>query len=246
MRKQVLLNKTDPLSFRIQHLNFLNSLPSCSFSKRYLASPECRLKFCPWPLKGRHGPMNSCMQATEVLAVTPVPRILRAPTATSSFARNVWLGCLYVFHGTNRRDLQRSTDLCACLPQYMKSRRLVERTVPKTRRFELVSRCFTWDPNPRSSHQHPNVASCYSGGVGELQAKAKDILRKIKGALLFVCSDVVIFAISAVSCLTWWIHMLSCWASGPQTSCWGWRHHCTTTQQNKQLASLAKLKPWDL
>ena len=30
----------------------------------------------------------------------------------------------------------RSTDLCACLPQYMKSRRLVERTVPKTRRFE--------------------------------------------------------------------------------------------------------------
>ena len=140
----------------------------------------------------------------------------------------------------------RSTDLCACLPQCMKPRRLVERTVPKTRRFELVSRCFTWDPQPRSSHQHPNVASCYSGGVGELQAKAKDILWKIKGALLFVCSDAVIFAISAVSCLTWWTHMLSCWASGPQTSCWGWRHHCTTTQQNKQLASLVKLKPWDL
>ena len=62
--------------------------------------------------------MNSCMQATEVLAVTPVPRISHAPTATSSFARNVWLGCLHVFHGTNRRNLQRSTDLCACLPQY--------------------------------------------------------------------------------------------------------------------------------
>ena len=112
--------------------------------------------------------------------------------------------------------------------------------------FRIVSRCFTWGPNPRSSHQHPNVASCYSGGVGELQAKAKHILWKIKGALLFVCSDAVIFAISAVSCLTWWTHMLLCWASGPQTSCWGWRHHCTTTQQNKQLASLAKLKPWDL
>ena len=56
--------------------------------------------------------MNSCMQATEVLAVTPVPQISHAPTATSSFARNVWLGCLYVFHGTNRRNLQRSIDLC--------------------------------------------------------------------------------------------------------------------------------------
>ena len=109
------------------------------------------------------------------------------------------------------RKPTRSTDLCACLSQYMKSRRPVERTVPKTRRLELVSRCFTWDPNPRSSHQHPNVASCYSGGVGKLQAKAKDILWKIKGALLFVCSDAVIFAISAVSCLTWWTHMLSCW-----------------------------------
>ena len=121
-----------------------------------------------------------------------------------------WL-LIHVFHGTNRRNLQRYTDLCACLPQYMKSRRLVERTVPKTRRFELVSRCFTWDPNPRSSHQHPNLASCYSGGVGEQQAEAKDILWKIKEALLFVCSDAVIFAISAVSCLTWWTHMLSCW-----------------------------------
>ena len=163
--------------------------------------------------------MNSRMQAIRALAVTPVPRILRAPTATSSFARNVWLGCLYMSFMAQTHEIYRDLQICACLPQYMKSRRPVERTVPKMRRLELVSRCFTGDPKPRSSHQHPNVASCYSGGVGELQAKAKDILWKIKGALLFVCSDAVIFAISAVSCLTWWTHMLSCWASGPQTSC---------------------------
>ena len=149
----------------------------------------------------------------------------------------------HVFHSANRRNLQRSTDLC--LPASIWNLEGWWKGLFQ-RRVELVSRCFTWDRNPRSSHQHPNVASCYSGGVGELQAKAKDILWKIKGALLFVCSDAVIFAISAVSCLTWWTHMLSCRASGPQTSCWGWRHHCTTTQQNKQLASLAKLKPWDL
>ena len=51
------------------------------------------------------------------------------------------------------RDLYRFVPACL----NMKSRRLVERTVPKTRRLELVSRCFTWDPKPRSSHQHPNV-----------------------------------------------------------------------------------------
>ena len=50
------------------------------------------------------------------------------------------------------RDLYRFVPACL----NMKSRRLVERTVPKTRRLELVSRCFTWDPQPKSSHQHPN------------------------------------------------------------------------------------------
>ena len=39
----------------------------------------------------------------------------------------MWLGCSYAFHGTNRRDLQ--IYVPACLN--MKSRKLVERTVPK-------------------------------------------------------------------------------------------------------------------
>ena len=95
-------------------LTFLTPYPVAVFQNVFghFEQPECGLKFCPWPLKGSGGPMNSCMQATEVLAVTPVPRILRAPTATSSYARNVWLGCLYVFHGTNQRDLQICVPAC--------------------------------------------------------------------------------------------------------------------------------------
>ena len=165
--------------------------------------------------------MNSCMQATEGIGCN---------TCATDFARTdsnifictecvAWLPIRFSWHKPTR-PTEIYTDLCACLPQYMKSRRLVERTVPKTRRFELVSRCFTWDPNPRSSHQHPNVASCYSGGVGELQAKAKDIRRKIKGGATFL-------SVATLSSLPFQQFLvsrggftcLSCWASGPQTSC---------------------------
>ena len=58
------------------------------------------------------------MQATEVLAVTPVPRISHAPTATSSFARNVWLGCLYMSFMAQTDEIYRDLQICACLPQY--------------------------------------------------------------------------------------------------------------------------------
>ena len=39
----------------------------------------------------------------------------------------MWLSCSYVFHGTNGRDLQ----ICVPARLNMKSRKLVERTVPK-------------------------------------------------------------------------------------------------------------------
>ena len=138
-------------------------------------------------------------------------------------------------------EIHRSVPACLNI----KSRRLVERTVPKTRRLEEVSR---GTPSPDLATNTQTLQACYSGGVREQQAKAKDILWKIKEALLFVCSDAVIFAISAVSCLTWWTHMLSCWGfwATDLVLHQGWRHHCTTTEQNKQLVFLAKLKPSDL
>ena len=45
----------------------------------------------------------------------------------------------YTFFMAQTDEIYRDLQICACLPQYMKSRRLVERTLPKTRRLELVS-----------------------------------------------------------------------------------------------------------
>ena len=93
--------------------------------------------------------MNSRMQAIRALAVTPVPRISHLHRMCGLAACK----CLSWHKPTKSTEIYRSVPACL----NMKSRRLVERTVPKTRRLELVSRCFTWDPQPKSSHQHPNV-----------------------------------------------------------------------------------------
>ena len=93
-------------------LTFLTPYPAAVFQNDIWSLWTAWMKPEVLPMAKSVAQWISCMQATEVLAVTPVPRILHAPTATSSFARNVWLGCLYVFHSTNQRDLQICVPAC--------------------------------------------------------------------------------------------------------------------------------------